>query len=450
MANIITRKNGAKAIQFLDTRGKRRTITLGRISDVDADDIVFQVDRLLAAANTGARIPTITKAWLADLPPRMHNRFAACGIIPGIAQEVEEEAQTVTLKCFLDEYIAQRADVKTSTATVYGHTRRCLIAYFGADKPVTAISPGDADAWRLWLFSEGAMAGSKKQAKKKLAENTVRRRCGVAKQFSTAAVRRKLIQENPFADLSCAVRKNMSREYFVSQDDAQAVIDECPNNEWKLIFALARYGGMRCPSEHLALKWDDIDWEKSRFIVRASKTEHHEGKETRTTPLFPELRPYLEAAREEAEPGAKFVIASYRDPAKNFATRMARIIRRAGLSPWPKLFQNLRSTRQTELTETYPAHVVCAWLGNSEAVARKHYLQVTEDHMQRAANALQIGAAPSCTEAQAENGESRKPLTNNEKTASCSPVHEDAESGDWAMRDSNPRHLRCKRSALAN
>jgi len=38
----------------------------------------------------------------------------------------------------------------------------------------------------------------------------------------------------------------------------------------------------------------------------------------------------------------------------------------------PKLFQNLRSTRETELMETYPAHVVCAWIGNSEAVARKH------------------------------------------------------------------------------
>ena len=37
---------------------------------------------------------------------------------------------------------------------------------------------------------------------------------------------------------------------------------------------------------------------------------------------------------------------------------MHRIIRRAGLTPWPKPFQNLRSTRETELAETYPLHVV--------------------------------------------------------------------------------------------
>src|SRR5688572_32383175 len=57
---------------------------------------------------------------------------------------------------------------------------------------------------------------------------------------------------------------------------------------------------------------------------------------------------------------------------------MERIIRRAGVKPWPKLFHNLRSTRQTELTEKFPSHVVCAWLGNSRAVAQDYYLQVTD------------------------------------------------------------------------
>ena len=52
--------------------------------------------------------------------------------------------------------------------------------------------------------------------------------------------------------------------------------------------------------------------------------------------------------------------------------------------PWPKLFQNLRSTRETELTERFPVHVVCAWLGNSVPVAAKHYLQVTDDHFEQA------------------------------------------------------------------
>jgi hypothetical protein len=37
------------------------------------------------------------------------------------------------------------------------------------------------------------------------------------------------------------------------------------------------------------------------------------------------------------------------------------------------------------LTETYPLHVVCAWLGNSPEVARKHYLQTLDSHFEQAA-----------------------------------------------------------------
>ncbi len=54
------------------------------------------------------------------------------------------------------------------------------------------------------------------------------------------------------------------------------------------------------------------------------------------------------------------------------------------MKPWPKLFQNLRPTRETELAQDYPLHVACAWIGNSQAVANKHYLQVTEEHFREA------------------------------------------------------------------
>jgi len=47
---------------------------------------------------------------------------------------------------------------------------------------------------------------------------------------------------------------------------------------------------------------------------------------------------------------------------------------------WPKLFHNLRTRRQTELTARFPLHVVCGWIGNSAPIADKHYLQITDDH----------------------------------------------------------------------
>ena len=96
------------------------------------------------------------------------------------------------------------------------------------------------------------------------------------------------------------------------------------------------------------------------------------------------LRPYLLEAFEQAEEGTEYVIIRCRDSKTNLRTQMERIIKRAGVKPWPKLFHNLRSTRQTELTEKFPSHVVCAWLGNSRAVAQDHYLQVTDAHFTQA------------------------------------------------------------------
>jgi hypothetical protein len=147
---------------------------------------------------------------------------------------------------------------------------------------------------------------------------------------------------------------------------------------------LSRFSGLRCTSEHLSLKWSDVDWANNRITVHSPKTEHHEGGESRIIPLFPELLPHLRAAFEQAEPGTEYVISSYRSRKKNFRTRFQRIIRRAGLKPWPKLFQNLRAARETKLAEEWPLHVVCAWIGNSEAVAKRHYLQMRDDYFEQA------------------------------------------------------------------
>ena len=51
---------------------------------------------------------------------------------------------------------------------------------------------------------------------------------------------------------------------------------------------------------------------------------------------------------------------------------------------WAKPWHNLRATRQTELCEKYPIHVVCQWIGNSRAIAQEHYLQVTDAHFAQA------------------------------------------------------------------
>lgn len=383
MASITRQSNGRRLIQFTGADGERKTLRLGAVSRRTAEAVKVRVEHLVSASISGHAVDDAIAHWLASLDEPFLAKLAKVGLIP-------RRAAAGSLQQFLDAYIAARSDTKPNTRIVYRHTRRCLIEFFGADRALRDITPGDADDWRLWLKTE-----------QKLADNTVRRRCGIAKQFFKAAVRKGLIAKNPFTDLASTVQRNAERLFFIKRGDAQRVLDACPDSQWRLIFALSRFGGLRCPSEHMALRWEDVDWARNRLTIRSPKTEHHPNGASRQIPLFPELLHHLRQAFEEAEPGTEFIITRYRETTQNLRTQLAKIVSRAGLEPWPKLFHNLRSTRETELAETYPLHVVCAWIGNSQLIAAKHYLQVTDDHFAHAAEAP-VQAAGVSTEAPVE------------------------------------------------
>ena len=338
MASISRDRNGRRDIRFVRSDGTRPKIRLGKVTQKQAEAVKVHVERLVASTITGHVVDDETARWVAALDGVLAGRLAAVGLIP--------RGDQVTLHGFLDKYFSTRVDVKSATLTVWGHTRRNLIEFFGEDRTLKSINRGDAEEWRLSLVSAG------------LAESTIRKRCGFAKQFLTSAVKHELIPANLFEDLKSGSVTNPSRYYFVTREEADRVLDACPDAEWRLLFALSRYGGLRCPSEHLAVRWGDVNWDRNRMTVRSPKTEHHPGGESRVIPLFPELRPHLEQCFDEAEPGEEFVIRRYRRRNSNPRTLMAKIIRRAGLKPWPKLFQNLRSTRETELADQFPIQVV--------------------------------------------------------------------------------------------
>ena len=148
------------------------------------------------------------------------------------------------------------------------------------------------------------------------------------------------------------------------------VLETCPNWQWRTVVALARFGGLRCSSEVALLKLNGIHWDADRFTITSPKTKRY-GKATRIVPLFPELRPFLDEAFAMAETGGTWVIPMLDGkPSKNLGATFKKIIHRAGVDAWPKPFQNLRSSRQTELERKFPTHVTCAWLGNTPRVAQ--------------------------------------------------------------------------------
>lgn len=424
MASVVTtksgREKGLKRISFIGLDKRRREIRVGRISQTKAQIICGHIETLLQSVRVGLRTPERTTAeWLGQLPDAFFEKLVRFGLV--LPREAVAEPETPTVGKLIDQYISRRGKVKESTEQVWRRVQKHLIEYFGG-RPIGSITTGDAEDWSNHLAS---------REENPLSDATVRRHCGMARQFFGYAVRHKLIAENPFAskEIKTTVRGNAAKFHFVTAEDAAKILEACPSREWRVIFALSRWGGLRCPSEHLALKWGHVDWEHGRLIVPSPKTAHHEGREQRIMPLFPELRKELEALFAEADPG-EWIITRYRNAGQNLRTTFEKIVLRAGLKPWPKLFHNLRATRQTELADRFPAHVVSEWIGNSEAVAREHYLRTTDAHFDRASQ--EAGSAPTFA-SQSSVVRSRQELSNSRKTLK----HCRKTTYGWTIQDSN-------------
>ena len=363
MASITKRPNGHKWIQFTDKSKKRKTIRLGKCSLRDAQRISTHVDRLNFCQINNTTPDNDTAIWLCKVGDQLHGKLTAVGLT--VARETTE------LGPFIDNYIEGRSDISSSTIGKYRNVEKRLLKHFGANRSIATITVGDALDYRNWV---GTQVKS---------ENTIRKDIQICKTIFNYAKNKELIRSNPFDGQPSNTLPKTDRLFFVTREQANAVLDECPDNEWKLLFALARFGGMRTPSEPSCLKWSDIDWDKNTIIVTAPKTERY-GDGRRVMPLFPELLPYLQQARKDAEKGAEYVLPKLRREGYNPATHMVRIVEKACKTSWPKIFQNCRSTRQTELSQQFPSHVVASWLGNSTRIAEQFYLQVTEDHFQQA------------------------------------------------------------------
>ena len=395
MASIADDPNGRRRILFVAPDGSRKAIRLGKIDRKSAEAICRHVEALLAANIGGQPLPRDTASWLAGIGETLKDKLAAVGLADAPRRAVLGE--------FLRSYILSRPDVKPATLEVWQQPCRNLTAFFGDDKPLRNITTGDADQFKAWLLTQS------------LAPATVAKRLSFARTFLHVARKHKLIDENPFAEVKIPAANVSAKQRFVGRDVVQRLLDAA-NPTWRTIIALSRFGGLRCPSEVLSLEWRHIDWERNRVAVPSPKTDRYDGKASRTLPLFADLRLFLEEAFELAEEGQTHVVggnhlAKANSPTGwkncNLRTAFEKLVTRAGLEPWPRLFHNLRSSRETELLEEFPVHVVAQWMGHDAKVSLKHYAQTTEQHFDRAVGDAESGARGAQNRAQQKTAVSR-------------------------------------------
>ena len=359
------------AVQFF-LHGQRKTMTLGaKYSKEAAEEIRLYTGKVVHLIETDGEPNAKTALWLESMPDDLRKRFVRAGLI--------EKADTVTLGELWVRFFSEPDGRKGSTLRTYETVQKRFFPYFDAGSDPNDLTKADCLEWikaMEGVYAEATLAGCVQ-------------RCTTVFRW---AVEKSFVRKNPFEGIPRRSFVNESKRQFISREWYLKLLDACPDQTWRTLLALCRIGGLRNPSETLRVKWSDVNWEKSRLKVTSPKTEHHHGKDSRVIPIFPEMRVELEKQFEQAEPGGSpFVIDRWRDAEANMRTHFERIIFRAGLQQWPDLFQNLRRSRDIELSSQYPAHVAAQWMGHSPKVAEKYYLFATDEDFDRASQTSQDG-----------------------------------------------------------
>lgn len=369
MATVAKKPNGIKEVRYNDQDGRPRSIYPGKVSLREAQGIGQKVDHIVARQVLGREPDTAVNEWLAGLGGKLYGKLASAGLAP--PREDPEAIPVPRLGQFLDDYIAIHAgnDLTKEQLTI---TARALKLRLGANRELGSVTAADAEKLRNWMLKHGNETSGYERG---LAENTVRRRMGRCKQFFNFAIKSRYITDNPFKDEKAAVSgSSEDRLFFVPADWIEKIIRETTCESWKIILALARYAGVRSGETRMQ-KWEHVHWggkgEAPWIMIMGTKTK------PRRVPISPELMRHLRRAKEMAPEGAVYLQDRYA-PTDNIATEFGRMITRAGYTPWPKPWQNIRSTRETEWCRTYPMPQVVKWIGNSISVAAKHYLQQEE------------------------------------------------------------------------
>ena len=376
-----------KRILYRNAKGQQKTLRLGECCERVAESARVAVAHLvIAKRHTSVPHPDATR-WLAGVDDMLYARVAALGLC-----QPREGVAVVTMAELLDRFDAS-GTVKPSTRVKYQQVADSLRAFLGAATPLASITPAHGDNWRKSIAEPKADPDTKAEPAKTPARATVAKRVVIAKSVFRKAVRWGMIPANPFADLRAGSQSNPDRAYYVTVETIRSILAACPDDEWRAIVALSRFAGLRCPSEIVALRWGDVNWERGRLMVRSPKTAGYEGHAVRVVPIAPELRPILQDLFDRAEVGAEAVVPRLRDPKMNLRTQFERIIAKAGANPWPRLFHNMRASCATDWVERFPAHVVAGWLGHSPMIAAQHYLQTRDAHFDLAAGVGAFGEA---------------------------------------------------------
>lgn len=305
-----------------------------------------------------------TSAFI-DEHAELKEKLQKAGLIPA-----PKQSTLAGLWDMFEEH-AEKMGHKDSTIKQYQSARKWFFRYFEEEQRVETVTKNDAKEFYAWLERQNHKYG------KPISPQSVAGYMKTIKTVFNVVVDEELIDRSPFRSIQKKGFANPARQFEVSLEMFSDILDACPSIGWRVLFTLWRFGGLR-KMEPVLLKWEDILWDVGKIRVHSPKTERYEGHEERYCPLFPEIRQELEDLFEvQGSPaGTAYVLPDdIRERSENgIYNAVIRIIRRAGYTPWQRLINNMRATRNSELKRVgFSGDQRSAWLGHSEKVSAEHY-----------------------------------------------------------------------------
>jgi len=365
-------------IQWKFPSGKRQTLWLGKVSTRDAQATLRHVDELIDASKSHRSCSRETGVWLEDCSAELLNKLAKAGLV-----ELEASKPKPTFEELAKIYHT-RGDIGESTKSIRRYWETSIVQILGS-KSCDQVNPDDAERLRDALLHKG------------LKKITVGRMLRFARQVFDIAVSKKHLAENPMAGLKHNFREGKAapREY-ICPNRIEEILRVMPG-PWKLMTALARYAGLRSPSESLLLRWSDVHLEaKCPYLHVTSPKTESQGKAWRDVPISPRLAEILREGKPADARPSDFVVdlPAYRKPRKggwhgvNTRQQFNKILVKAGIGIIKNAFKVFRSSCVTDWARDHAVHVVAAWAGHTVGVAGKHYLTLTDSDWVKATSSV--------------------------------------------------------------
>jgi integrase len=370
MATLTVDKPGKTAgynIQWYEDK-RRITIYLGgrRYAKKTAERLKEIVETLLYYKRNVIMVPDKSvELWLKSAPDEIRSKLAKAGLLT--------LTEAKTCQQLWDSCLKNKTDVANGSLVHYAN---CQAKFFEGFSPKEAIEEVTADRlmeWKTTLLTE-------------YAEASVAGYLKVTRMVFSWAVDQEWLTKNPMRGIPLGSFINRDNDRTISMGEYAQLLEACPNQEWRTIIALARIGGLRCPSELKALRWTDINWEQNRFVVRPTKTKRYEKHRERIGPLFAEL--WKELDRHfllDETAGNEFVIQSYQGTSWKHHRLFQKIANNAGLGEIQRPFDNMRMSRSNEVLNAWGEAKESLWIGHSVQVMKNHYLCVSDDDFAKAA-----------------------------------------------------------------